>query len=595
MKKIINYLLLLVILSFTFTACSSDDREDNQNPVLAKGGRYYKGVLRLNENEYIRSLFPPSIVDVYSYRVATQIYEGLFKFDSKNLNVIKSIAQSHEVDTTRTIYTIKLKKGVFFHDDACFADGKGRELVANDVKNCIEYACSQDRSNQAFHILEDAHIKGVRAYYEASKSKDKPNFDLEGVKVIDEYTIQFILDKPNSLFLYTLARPELFIYPKEAFEKYGLDMRSHAIGTGPFKLGSIDENISIILKRNNNYHREDEHGNQLPFLDAISIQFIKDKKTELFEFRKQNLDMVYRVPTDFIVQISEEVQKTKKYELLRKPEMQTQMLVFMNQEGVFKDVNVRKAFSFAIDREKILDYVLNGDGYAPGQHGITPPTFQHKGYDIEQVRGYSFSEDSARYYLDQAGFENGKNFPTLFLDLNPEGDRHTVVALEVQKQLKDVLNIEVSLRSAPHAVITEKSMSGQYELIRLSWVADFPSPEAFLRMLYGKGVPTGKQTVSFPNIPRYTNLKFDSLYDLAIHAETEEQSYKYFIEAENVAMQDAPIIVLWYDEGYRLLQSYVKNLPNNPMQYRDFSATYIEPRKKEEDTIADGSIEGSVD
>ena len=594
MKKIINYLLLLTILPFIFVACIGSDKGENESPVLAKGGRYYKGVLRINENEYIRSLFPPSIVDVYSYRVATQIYEGLFKFDSKNLNVIKSIAQSYEVDTTRTTYTIKLTKGVFFHDDPSFPSGKGRELIADDVKNCIQYACSQDRNNQAYHILEDARIKGVKAYYDASKGQNKPSFDLEGVKVIDKYTIQFILDEPNSLFLYTLARPELFIYPKESYEKYGLDMRTHAVGTGPFKLGSIDENISIILKRNENYYRKDEHGNQLPFLDAISIQFIKDKKTELFEFRKQNLDMVYRVPTDFIVQISEEVQKTKKYELLRKPEMQTQMLVFMNQDGVFKDVNVRKAFSFAVDREKILDYVLNGDGYAPGQHGITPPTFQNKGYDIEQVRGYSFSEDSARYYLAKAGFEDGKDFPTLFLDLNPEGDRHTVVALEVQKQLKDILNIEVSLRSAPHAVITEKGMSGQYALIRLSWVADFPSPEAFLRMLYGKDVPTGKQTVSFPNILRYTNIEFDSLYDLAIHSETEEESYKYFMQAENVAMQDAPVIVLWYDEGYRLLQSYVKNLPNNPMQYRDFSATYIAPQKETDKELEEG-IETSVD
>jgi peptide/nickel transport system substrate-binding protein len=594
MKKIINYLLLLAILPFIFVACTDNDNGGSESPVLAKGGRYYKGVLRINENEYIRSLFPPSIVDVYSYRVATQIYEGLFKFDSKTLNVVQSIAQSYEVDTTRTVYTIKLRAGVFFHDDPSFPNGKGRELIADDVKNCIQYACSQDRSNQAYHILEYARIKGVKAYYEASK--DKSNSDLEGVKVIDKYTIQFILDEPNSLFLYTLARPELFIYPKEAYEKYGLDMRTHAVGTGPFKLGSIDENISIILKRNENYYRKDEHGNQLPFLDAISIQFIKDKKTELFEFRKQNLDMVYRVPTDFIVQISEEVQKTKKYELLRKPEMQTQMLVFMNQDGVFKDVNVRKAFSYAVDREKILDYVLNGDGYAPGQHGITPPTFQNKGYDIDQVKGYSFSEDSARYYLAQAGYEDGKGFPTLFLDLNPEGDRHTVVALEVQKQLKDVLNIDISLRSAPHAVITDKSMSGQYELIRLSWVADFPSPEAFLRMLYGKDVPVGKETISFPNIPRYTNLAFDSLYDLAINAATEEESYKYFIQAENVAMQDAPVIVLWYDEGYRLLQTYVKNLPNNPMQYRDFSATYIAPQtQKESGKELEESIETSVD
>ena len=148
----------------------------------------------------------------------------------------------------------------------------------------------------------------------------------------------------------------------------------------------VEEDISIILKKNTNYHDKDEFGNQLPYLDAVSIQFIKDKKTELFEFRKGNLDMIYRLPTEYIIEILEETMpgangEYSQFQLQRSPEMMTQFLTLNNQSGVFKNRNVRKAFNFAIDRTKILDFVLNGEGYAPGNHGITPPVFSN--YNIE--------------------------------------------------------------------------------------------------------------------------------------------------------------------------------------------------------------------
>ncbi len=581
MKDVMRILIIISICFFCYS-CNSDNSSgsDRANFRQAKGGKFYGGVFRINETEYIKNLFPHNITDAFSYRVASQIYEGLFKFDPQTLEVTNGLVDNFTVDVSGLKYTFHIKKGVFFHDNPCFADGKGREMNAMDVKYCFTKLCTKSLSNQHFSIFKGV-LKGADKYYEATSGNNTPSFDVEGIRVVDDFTIELELLRPNSLFTVNLARPACFIYPKEAEEKYGLDMRINAVGTGPFTLSNTDvvEDISIILKRNEKYYLKDDSGNQLPYLDAVSIQFIKDKKTELFEFKKGNLDMIYRLPTEYIIEILEETMpgangEYSQFQLQRSPEMMTQFLVLNNQKGVFTNINVRKAFSFAIDRTKILDFVLNGEGFAPGIHGITPPVFNN--YSIENIQGYSLNIDSARYYLNKAGYPNGNGFPDLEFLLNAEGDRNTNVAVEIKKQLKDHLNIEINLQILPFAQLLEKSYRGDFNMLRAAWVADFPSAENFLWIFTSKDVPNSLESASYPNVARYVSPKFDSYYDQALSAKSIDDANMLFNKAERQLMDDAPIIVLWYDEGYRLVKSYVKNFPNNALQYRDLGKVYFE-------------------
>lgn len=577
--------VFLVSALFFLYSCSSEreNREDQSMLREGKGERYYGGIFRLNESEYIKNLFPHNITDAYSYRVASQIYEGLFKLDDQNLQAINGLAESYEVDESGKIYTVRLKKGIYFHDDPCFPDGIGREVTAEDVKYCFTRLCSQSMNNQLFSSSFKDVLEGANEYYNASAGGKIPDFEVRGIQIPDDYTIRMTLVEPNSTFLVTLAMPECFIYPHEAESKYGIDMRIKSVGTGPFYLASVDEDISLILKKNEKYYGRDAFGNSLPFLDAISIQFIKDKKTELFEFRKGNLEMLYRLPTDYILDILEEtgsdnVNEFQRYELQRVPEMMTQFLTFNMLDPIFRDINVRKAFSYAIDREKILDFVLNGEGFEPGYHGITPPVFVD--YDIEDLQGYKLNVDSARYFLSKAGYPDGNKFPEIELLLNAEGERNTNVAVEIQKQLKDNLNIEIQLTILPFAQLIEKSYQGNFRIMRTGWVADFPSAKNFLWPFYGQNLPTKSGSISYPNIARYRNNRFDALYRAALNAKSIEEANVFFKQAERVLIEDAPIIVLWYDEGYRLIRSYVKNFPNNPLQYRDFSEVYFDKPKQ---------------
>jgi len=391
---------------------------------------------------------------------------------------------------------------------------------------------------------------------------------------------QYLSHSKTWLRIHSQPAPD---FPKEAYEKYGLEMRNKAVGTGPFKISSIEDDISIILKKNENYYGVDSAGNKLPFLDAIKIKFIKDKKTELLEFKKGNLDMMYRLPTEHIIDILEEVNQKKgdfgQYQLQRTPEMATHFLSFLNNGKIFKDKNIRKAFSFAVDRKKILEYVLEGEGYAAATYGITPVDI-FKNYDVKGIKGYDLNKDSAQYYLKKAGYADGKGFPKVKLELNSDGERNVKVAEEIQRQLKDNLNITLELEIVPFAQLVENMMGGKSDFFRGGWIADYPNPENFLWFFYGKNVPKDPNAQSYPNMMRYVNPQFDMHYEAGPKAKTEEEALKHFMQAENIMIQDAPIMVLWYDEGYRLLQSYVKSFPNNSMQYRDFSTVYMVPQKK---------------
>ena len=583
MKKVI---VGAIALSLAFTACDSKKPDENttSETIEAKGGKSYGGVLMVNESEYFKNLYPHNIIDGVSGRIASQMYEGLFTFNEKDLSIENRLADSHEVSEDGLVYTFKIKKGVFFHDDNCFDGGKGREMNANDIKFSFTQLCTQDRNNQGFSLFKGL-LKGADEYYAAS-ANGTPDFEVEGINVVDDYTLELTLVKPSALFIMNLATPFGFIFPKEAFDKYGLDMRVKVVGTGPFVLQSVEDEINVIMKRNQNYHRKDENDNKLPFLDAIKITFIPDKKTELFTFKKGELDMIYRLPTEHIIEILEASTSKNgeysEYNLQLDAEMNTHVLGFQMNDDVFKNINVRKAFSFAINREIILDEVLGGEGYAPGNFGITPPIpqFKDNGYDATQIKGYSLNLDSAIYYLNKAGYKNGKGFPKTTLDLNAGGERNTNVAEEVVKQLKENLNIEVEINVVPMAQHIENFQHAKTNFYRFAWGADIPTAQNFLWIMYGKEVPESLEEASYPNTMRYKNEAFDEAYERGINSLTIDESNNHFLEAEQIAMNDAPFIVLWYDEGYRLLQSRVKDCPNNSMQFRDFSAVYFEKAEK---------------
>jgi peptide/nickel transport system substrate-binding protein len=587
--------LLLTIPILVFAASCGNDTDKTNTPKEGKGGRVYGGTLKFNETDKFQTLFPTLITDAISSHIATQIYEGLVKFDPRTLKVIPSIADKWEIDTAGTTYTFHLRKDVKFQDDPCFADGKGRVVTADDVLYSLEVLCRNDGKNESFGSTFKGRVVGANAFYDAGANA-KPG-SLEGVKVIDANTIQIKLVAPQISFLYILANPVVSIIPKEAVDKYGDKMH---VGTGPFTVASIaNDSSNVVLVRNNNYYGTDTFGNVLPFLDSIKISFIDNKKAELDLFQQNQLDFVWGLSAEavktFVPQvISDFEQKPPKFLLDHSSEFVTQMYEFNTTRAPFNNVKVRQAFAYAIDRSYIVDEVLAGEAYGPGVNGICPPALP--GYKASEVKGYEQQKESseenkkqkeadralAKKLLAEAGYPDGKNFPSVKLILNSGGSRNTRVAEEIQNELREVLGVNIEIANVSFQQKLNDEKYARADIYRSAWVADYPSAETFLSLFYGADVPDSTSQPSFPNTSRYKNAEFDRLYDLGRGAKTIDDANKYFLQAEQLMMADAPAIILWYDENYRLTQYRVKNFYTNPMRYLDFSQVYIKDEPKKE-------------
>ena len=297
------------------------------------------------------------------------------------------------------------------------------------------------------------------------------------------------------------------------------------------------------------------------------------------------MDIVSDLPSEAIRDLVEEQiadfqGKHPKFILDRSPEMSTNYYQFNLMHEVFKDKRVRQAFNYAIDRNKIIDNVLKGEAYGPGHYGISPPSF--KGYANTDINGYTANVMKAKILLSQAGYPDGKGFPEIKLELNQGSAQNTKVAFEVQKQLRQVLNINIEMEVLPFATRMENDLYGRAHFARKAWIADYPSPESFLSLFYGKSVPASTEEPSYPNTTRYNNPKFDELYEKGVSSMDPEESYAAFLEAEKIMMEDAPVMVLWYSETYKLIQSYVHSFYSNPMDTWDFSQVYLKNLTTEE-------------
>jgi oligopeptide transport system substrate-binding protein len=574
MKKLI-YLLIgaTVILS----SCGGNQENTNNNTKTANGDVKYGGVFKMNETEDFKSLYPLNVTMAIEQRIANQIYEGLLKFDQGDLSILPSLAEKWEVNENATSFTFHIRKGVMFHDDACFEGGKGREVKATDFKYCLDRICVSDPSNQMYWLFKDK-VVGANEFHESVNNKKPLEGGVSGITVVDDYTIKIDLKYSFAGFLNIVAHNACYVYPKEAQDEYGIEMRINAIGTGPFRVKKIKESETVILDRNPNYWGIDEHGNQLPYLDGLKFSFNKEKKAELLEFKKGNLDLVFRLPLEMIGDVVGELEDAKKgankpYIMQVEPALSVYYLGFQHKLPPFDNLDVRKAFNYAIDRESIVTYTLQGEG-RPALHGIVPP---FKGYDYENVKGYEFNAEKAKEHMRKAGFPNGEGFPEITLQINPGGgDRNVQIAEVVQKMLNTNLGINIKIEQMQFAQHLESLETGKAKFWRAGWIADYPDPENFLNLLYGAHVPEDISTKAYINPMRYQSPKFDSLFDIALREVDDAKRFELFRQVDQVSVDEAAIMPIFYDENTRLIQIHVKNFPSNSMEYRDMTEVYFD-------------------
>jgi len=493
MKRFLGVLLVLSLLVALF------------QPIGMGATKKYGGVLRTAVTSDPPTLDPAQITDTTSDMVARQIFDGLVDYD-ENLKIVPVIAKNWSISKDGKVYTFNLRQGVKFHN--------GREVTA-----------------------EDFVYSWKRVMDPATKSK-RANFmeDIAKVEAPSKYVFRVTLKEPRGYFLQMLPYSCFWVVPKEEVEKLGPDFGSKPVGSGPFKFVSWTHDDKVILEANKDYFAG------RPYVDRLEIRIIPDETVAIMEFEKGNLDWYENVPPSELDRLKSDPKW--KDNIIEKPELGTYYIGMNCQKPPLNNKLVRKAISYAINREQIVKVIMRDSVMIAT--GILPPG----------IPGYSkrppipYDPEKAKRLLKQAGYPDGKGLPTLELAFNKSAT-HQRICEAIQSDLKKV-GINVELVQMDWAQYLEKVDRGETQLFRLGWIADYPDADNFLWVLFNS-----KNWGPGGNGAYYKNPTVDELTDKAkimVPGAARNSLYK---RAEAIILDDAPWAPIYFYISRAIKQPYV--------------------------------------
>jgi len=517
-----------------------------------------KNIFHYNEQTGIASLDPAFAKNQSIMWAVHQLFNTLVEVD-QNLNIVPSLAKSWEISQDRRTYIFHLRTDVFFHADQAFANEKGRPLRAID----IEYSLRR---------IIDKRTASPGAWIFNNKVDSADAF-----KAIDDSTFRLKLIRPYMPILGILSMQYCSIVPKEAVEKYGIDFRRHPVGTGPFRFVAWDEGQALILSKNKNYFERDSTGMRLPYLDGIKVSFYDNKATEFLLFRQKQIDFINDIESSFKDEVL-----TKKGQLRKNWEgkivLQTHPYLNIEYLGILVDSTnplvensptrlkkIRQAINYGFDRRKMIMYLRNSLGI-PAESGFVPAGLPS--FDSAKVRGYYYDPAKSKQLLTEAGFPNGNGLPVIKLLTIPN---YSDLAGFIAKQL-DEIGIPVQVEVVQKSLLLELTSNNRALFFRGSWIADYPDAENYLSVFYSKNPAP-------PNYTRYNNPEFDGLFEQALAETNDSLRYELYRKADQVMIDDAPVVPLWYDEWIHFTQPEIKNLNVNGLNLLELRRVYKQPTK----------------
>lgn len=573
-----NRFPLILIFAILLSACSEDE---------PKQFKYAGGKITMALDNQPSTYQPQKVMDFYSATVLCQITEGLVGMDSRTTKIVPRIAKKWKKSSNGQSYTFYLREGIKFHPHKGFKSEEERFLKAEDVVKSFEIGCTEDEKGEplaTYSMVCKSLVKGADEFH-VGEAKNISGIVASGNKV----TFHLIHSDHN--FLYKLANVSSHIISKKLYDR---GYKTDVVGTGPFVYNKFstnkeDDQSALLLTKNTEYYIKDSKGNALPYLDSLEFVFQSRKLEQLDMFENRKIDVILGLPTS---QITKMVQgrledfnsKPPKLILENNALLETNYYIFNMEDERFKDPKVRMAFNYAIDKKVIGIDILRNQMNDVGVYGITPPVLKAlKGYDFEGIKevGYNYDPEKARKLLAEAGFPNGEGFGSIQLRYNIN-DIHSAVADEFSKQIRSVLNINVNIDGSTFEKLIEDAETGNGDIFRLGWNADYPSPESFLVNFYGKNVPDDLSTPSKVNKSRYRNPVFDEFYEQATDTKKQIDQLEYFAKAEKVLLKDPPLIPLWYTGDYAIIYSNIRNFYFNALNYFDFTYVYKKDWTKEE-------------
>lgn len=530
--------LYFFTLFLIFWRCGpQDERKENRS------------VFNYNEMNGVTSLDPAAASNFENISVVNQLYEGLLQMDD-SLNILPAIAKQYSLSPDGKKYVFHLRQDVYFHDDACFPEQKGRKVKASDFIF-------------SFNRLFDSKVSSATSLVDLIDRDSNTAF--KGFEAPDDSTFILYLRQPFSAFLNILTMKYFSVIPHEAITYYQQNFRSHAVGTGPFVFKTWQEGSRLILLKNANYYEKDAQGQPLPYLDAMTVSFMRDKETAFMELLNGRFDMLSGADA---FNTNEVLDKEGRLRELYEKKFTLQKSKFLKTDyiGILVDQDlplvknsplrlkaIRQALNYGFDRKKLIRFLRNNVGIAASS-GFIPPGM--KSYDSSAVKGYIYDPARTARLLAEAGFPGGKGLPELTLHTT---ENYKEQAEFIQAELaRNNIRTQISVEKA--SVLRQAVNAGEYLLFRKSWVADYADEENYMSLFYSKNFsPKGI------NFFHYYNPRFDHLYEAALTETDSEKKKKLYQEMDRLLIEDAPVITLFYDEVIRLVSHKIKQFSTNPM------------------------------
>ena len=516
--------VLMFLTTFSIISCSKNKQLNNN-------------IFKYNEYSNISSLDPAFSSTLRNIWPVNQIFNGLVKLD-ENLEIIDDLAHRWEISPDKKTYTFFLKKDIKFHPSRFFNNESDRIVNADDFVYSLKRLTDPKVASSGSWVLKN----------------------VDSIYSVNDSILKIELTKEFKPFLGILSMKYCSVVPSEVVENFGDEFGQNPIGTGPFLFKKWDQNIKLVLRKNDEYFEKDITGKKLPYLDGISISLIPDKKSEFMELIAGRLDMVSSPENSIIDQIFDSKGNLQdkfndEFKLIKKPYLNTEYIGFNTKENLETDAKLRLAINHSIDRQKMIKFLRKNLGY-PATSGIVPNGLNNS-YKEER---YNYDPEKAKKLMNE--YKNEKNLDKVNITISTDAQYIDIIEF-VQSELQKI-DIYITIDITPPSILRQGKANGKFEAFRASWIADYPSDQNYFSLFYSKNyTPKG------PNYTFFKSDEYDILYNKTESSETNSNDMLIGGSMEDLIYQHSPVIPLYYDMSIRILNKRIKGLNNNPINMLD--------------------------
>jgi ABC-type transport system substrate-binding protein len=498
------------------SACGGGDDDGGSGGGGGDGGTFS---IMISEPE--NPLVPTNTAESEGHQVLSTLFTGLIEYSAEGEVQYTGVAESIESPDSTT-WTVTLKDGWTFHD--------GTPVTAQSFVDAWNYGAYSPNAQQTAGFF--SNIQGyadLQATTDAAGNVtgDPAATEMSGLQVVDDQTFTVALSAPFAQFPITVGYNAFYPLPEAFFED------PEAAGTLPIGNGPFQATEEFVPGQGFTVTRYDDYGGEEPAkAESVEFRVYADVSTGYTDLQAGNLDVLPDLPPDALASIEDEFGDR----FLQAPSSGTQFLGYPTYDARFADPRVRQAFSMAFDRQAVADAIFNG-AYEAADAYIAPVV---EGYREGICEFCEMDVERANQLLDEAGFDRSQPIDLWF----NAGGGHDAWVEAIGNQFRENLDVEYTLRGdlefAEYLPLLESGgVTGPF---RLGWSMDYPSPQNYTEKLFGaSALPPGGSNYTF-----YSNPEFDALIQQANSAASNEEAVAGYQQAEDILLQDMPIIPVFF-------------------------------------------------